>query len=212
MVSAEDDLTAGSAQEVSEALDVALEAAPDAIAQSVADSIADVENLEVAPVDEIAIQLAADSGFSVEIPADYDNPVTLTAQDGLALEVDLPGNARAAEVAEDGSVVYGEADTNTDIVVQAQAAGGVRMIVLVDGSAAPTTFSFASFATHLAGEANRALQPDGSVLNISSEGIPTYSVPKPWAFDAEGHPVPTWYTVTDRNILTLHVDHAATNA
>src|SRR5699024_7721426 len=51
------------------------------------------------------------------------------------------------------------------------------------------------------------LQDDGSALILDADGTVVATVAAPWAFDAQGRPVPTWYTVSDDGrALIQHVE------
>ena len=72
----------------------------------------------------------------------------------------------------------------------------------------PTAFDFPA---DLDGEENLTLLADGSVLLSNALGENVYEVPAPWAYDAEGNEVPSWYTISG-DTLTLNVDHSAVEA
>ena len=130
-----------SVEEVEEALEETLAEVP-VIEELVEETLADVEDLEINENADVVVELETDAGDTVEIPDEADEPIVLESAEGEVLEVELPGNGDDAEVLDDGSVIYEDAVTDTDIVVQAQEDGGVRMITVIDGPDAPAQFPF----------------------------------------------------------------------
>lgn len=193
--------------EVEEAVEEVLQEVP-VIEDLVEETAADVSDLKIDEAADVVVELEAADGSIVEIPDEADEPVVLENADGTALEVELPGNADDAEVTADGAVIYEDAVVDTDIVVQAQEDGGVRMITVIDGAGAPTAFDF---AVDRDGAESLVLEDDGAVGIYDGAGSLVDWVPAPWAYDAEGNEVPAWYTI-DGDTLVLNVDHTAVEA
>lgn len=201
------DVGIDSVEEVEEALEETLAEVP-AIEELVEETLADVDDLEINENADVVVELEADDGSTVEIPDEADEPIVLENAEGEVLEVELPGNGDDAEVLDDGSVVYEDAVTDTDIVVQAQEDGGVRAFAVIDGAGAPNSFDF---GVDVEGADDLILFDDGAVMVLDADGEPLAEVPAAWAYDAEGNEVPSWYSVSEGN-LRLHVDHSATSA
>ena len=198
------DVGIDSVEEVEQALEETLAEVP-AIEELVEESLADFNDLEIDENSDVVVELDTDNGATVEIPADASDPIILEGTDSEdTIHVELPGNADDADVLDDGSVVFEDAAVDTDLVVQAQEDGGVRVLAVLDGADAPTRFDFE-------GEQELLLFDDGSALALDDTGEPVAEIPAPWAYDANGNEVPSWYTV-DGTTLTLHVEHSAVTA
>ena len=200
------DLDAGvdSAEEVEEALEETLAEVP-AIEELVEETLADVADLEINENADVVVELETSDGSTVEIPDEADEPIVLENAEGDVLEVELPGNGDDAEVLDDGSVVYEDAVTDTDIVVQAQEDGGVRIIAVIDGEGAPSRFEFPVEV----GDGERLeVGSDGTAAVVDSDDFVVSLVEVPWAFDANGASVPTTYSASGNN-LVLNVAHSA---
>lgn len=201
------DVGIDSVEEVEEALEETLAEVP-AIEELVEETLADVDDLEINENAEVVVELETDDGSVVEIPDEADEAIILENAEGEVLEVELPGDGDDAEVLDDGSVVYEDAVTDTDIVVQAQEDGGVRMITVIDGADAPTAFDF---DIDRDGAETMKLEIGGAVGIYDGTGELVDWVPAPWAYDAAGNNVPAWYTING-DTLVLNVDHTAVEA
>lgn len=201
------DVGIDSAEEVEEALEETLAEVP-AIEQLVEETLADVDDLDINENAEVVVELETEDGSTVEIPDEADEAIVIESADGETLEIQLPGDGDDAEVIDDGSVIYEDAVTDTDIVVQAQEDGGIRAFAVIDGAGAPNSFDF---GVDVEGADDLILFDDGSVVVLDADGEPLAEVPAAWAYDADGNEVPSWYSVSDGN-LRLHVDHSATSA
>lgn len=196
------DVGIDSIEEVEEAVEEVLAEVP-VIGDLVEETLADVSDLEINETADVVVELEADNGSTLEIPDEADEPIVLEAPDGSSLEVELPGNGDDAEVTDDGSVIFEDAVTDTDIVVQAQEDGGVRMIAVIDGAGAPETFDFPM-------DQEIILADDGSAFLVDGADL-VAQIPAAWAYDANGDEVPSWYTI-EGGSLVLNVDHSTTNA
>jgi len=179
------------------------------LAELVEESAADISDLAIdrSANAEVAVEFETDDGDVVEVPADADDAIVLEGQ-GRTLEIALPGGGSDAEVVGDGSVVYEDAMPDTDFVVQAQEDGGVRMIAVLDGRDAPSRFDFRVRTKR----GNRLeVGADGSAAVVDRDDFVVAYVEAPWAYDAAGNEVPSFYTVR-RNKLVLNVDHSQVKA
>ncbi len=207
--SIEPDARVDSLEDVEAALEDVLEEVP-ALEALVKGSSADVADLTIdeAPKADIAVEFQTDNGTRVGVPTDASDPIELDSARGADIEIVLPGNADDAKVTEDGSVVYENALTDTDIVVQAQADGGVRILTVIDGAGAPRSFNF---ETVLDRDESVVLLDDGSAIVTDVDGELIAQVPVAWAYDANGVEVPSWYSIRG-DTLVLNVDHSSTSA
>lgn len=152
-----------------------------------------------------AAVVETDTG-SVDIPRDASDPVVFAAEGAPAIEITLPNSDAASNGAaiDDGVVAYAAADGSAN-AVQADSEGGVKMLTVIDNVSAPTEYTYG------------VTVPEGGVVELTSEGgavvlgadnQPIAIVDVPWATDAAGNSVQTWFT-TDGVSLTQHVLHTA---
>jgi hypothetical protein len=184
-------------------------------AQSAADLIAAVAPDQGAVVagattnDAVTSQAA---GGQVTVPLDANQPITLTGDDALPLELSLPREVTATDgqVAADGTVVYSSTvDGGADAAVQALADGSVRLQTITPTAGGPHTFTY-TFGTGVV-----PVQDENGTIELvqeSAEGH-LYSlgvVQEPWAVDAEGAHQQTRYSIVgDTLVQTIDADPAA---
>lgn len=137
----------------------------------------------------------------VEVPADAAQGVQISANDGsFDFTVPLPTEVETATAAtaQDGTVVY-QGDGSSDVAVQVLDTNSVRVQTIINDSSAPDAYSYelGEGATLAVGEDGvyYAIQVDGSFAEIQ----------KPWAKDAAGNDVPTWYEL-DGDTLVQRVE------
>ena len=144
-------------------------------------------------------------GTAVEIPVDPSGQISVQAESGTSIDIGIPGAASAknAVVADDGTVVYTEALPDTSIAAQALANGDVRALINIDGSAAPTEFAF---PVDIPGDGGLTLNDDGSVDVWDEDGSTVALIASPWAVDADGTSLHTYFDV-DGETLVQVIDH-----
>lgn len=177
---------------------------PLATPEGVADLIADVaptSDPHTAPVldgDGSFVATLA-TGEHAILPDQGNGAITL---EGTGVSVALPAtNATGAAIADDGTLVY-EADRAGVITAIQNKADALQVQTIID-AAGTDTFSYGI------GGATPVLRADGGVdLTAPSGGSSSVEIvaalDAPWAVDAHGSPVPSWYTVTD-DAVTQHV-------
>ena len=152
------------------------------------------------PVDDVA------ATGSVAVPVDSDQAVVIDASNGSVLEVLLPNEVTVndAGLAEDGTVVYTDSGSDAHVAVQALDDGAVRLQTVLENENAPSTY------TYDLGDVTPVLLEDGSIelQREVAEGLVSVvgTVAEPWAVDALGNAVDTWYTVQGTS-LVQHVNH-----
>ena len=156
---------------------------------------------------ENLISLTSTSGDTLTIPKRNDDAVEMVRDGGFELSVEIPGDGSQAIVSSDGSAIFENIAKDTDLFVQAQKDTGVRMMTLITGADAPTTFDFV-FET--SGSEKAVLAQDGSAAIVDSDNFVISVIDAPWAFDALGNKIPTEYTIQgDTLILNVAHDMAA---
>ncbi len=143
-------------------------------------------------------------GVSVDIPKDPSEGVSLGMSGGPQIAISLPnadGAADAQKVAP-GVVAYA-ADNGSASAVQAAEDGTVRMLTVIDNTDAPTAYDY---KVTVPDGGHVELAPDGSALVLDDAGQIVATAATPWAKDANGQPVATYFT-TDGTTLTQHVAH-----
>lgn len=179
-------------------------------ANEVASTLGDVPGI-LGSSDQVATQADADSaatttvaGTAIDIPKDPEQGVTFGAVNGPKLDVELP-NADAANDGEQvapGVVAYPSGDGSAN-AVQANEDGSVRMMIIIDTPSAPTEYDY---KVNVPNGGSVQIIEDGGAAVLDSAGQLISMVGAPWAKDANGTPVNTWFT-TDGQTLTQHVQH-----
>lgn len=128
---------------------------------------------------------------------------------GATLRLSLPADKEvlASEVGE-GLFVYADAEQVVDHALQIHVDGGFQAMVVIKDSSAPDTYAY---PLDLPDGASAELQDDGSIDIVSTEGELIGRFNAPWAKDALGRPVPTFYTLEDGAIVQ-HVDLSQVSA
>ncbi len=200
-----------SVEEVADALETVMEHVP-ALEAELNKTQVPVEDVDVNPTSGVIVSTDPSViGDGVEIPVDADDPVEIPITGTETLEVAPTENEGTpdAQLLDDGSVVYVDAYTDTDVVVQAGVDGAARFITVINSDLGPTVFPFPIDTSDGSG-IDFTIEEDGSVT-VHSDGWPVAVVDVPWAYDANGVEVPTSYT-TIGDTLQLNVDHSAVTA
>jgi hypothetical protein len=149
---------------------------------------------------------AVAANSSVNIPKDASDGVVLGSTNGeQSIEISLPNadGSKDAQTIANGTVAY-PANNGSANAVQATEDGGVRMLTVIDNPNAPTKYEY------------KISIPDGGTITLTSDGgavildnlnKPLAFVDKPWAKDANGIPVETYF-VTDGTSLRQVVKHS----
>lgn len=147
------------------------------------------------------------NGVTVDVPRDAGDGVTVTQPDGSSMVVIPPqsGEAAVAPVAQGVAAIPGNDGSST--AVQALEDGTTRFVNVIADKDAPQDFTY---AIGVPGGGSVTVNPDGTASALDSSGVVLAEVAKPWATDANGTSVPTWFT-TDGASLTQHVDFANGN-
>ncbi|MCU1372276.1 MAG: hypothetical protein JWO77_3470 [Ilumatobacteraceae bacterium] len=156
------------------------------------------------PVADDAGRAVADLGtVDVELPLDPDGGWMIDAKTGPPVTLGVPGSGSEGELV-GGNVVYGDVAEDASVVAR-PTTDGVQALIVIDGPEAPTEYRF---PVDVGGEGAELLLVEGGLIEVhlpgSAEAAAT--VMPAWAFDADGTPVPTWFTL-EGSTLVQTVDH-----
>ncbi|MDM4722135.1 hypothetical protein QTQ03_22015 [Micromonospora sp. WMMA1363] len=141
-------------------------------------------------------------GKKITVGAEAGSPVVVNSAGGdLKLYLPETGTGKA-EQTRDGTVVRPGTDTST--AVQVLADGAVRAMVVLDNADAPTSYPFRFDLPE--GLVLRASATDGSIDMVTTDGaMVAGKINAPWAQDAAGRSLHTWYELNGSTV-TQHID------
>ncbi|MFC5296791.1 MULTISPECIES: hypothetical protein [Brachybacterium] len=144
-------------------------------------------------------------GGSVGVPSDASQGVTFQEAGGETLAIQLPNSEKAdsVELLEDGTFTYPDTSSANAVVVTER---GVQMLTAIANEEASTSYTY---ELDLAEEQSIQVTPSGAAMVVDAAGNTVLVFGEPWASDAEGKPVDTWFEV-DGPTLTQVVDHQDT--
>jgi hypothetical protein len=147
---------------------------------------------------------AVTAGVSVYVPKVPSHGVTIGATRGPNLEIQLPNadNAQDAKQIAPGTVAYPSNDGAAN-AVQATENGGVRMLTIIDNPNAPVTYGY---KVTVPDGGKIILKSNGGAAIVDGDGNLIASVDTPWAHDATGKAIKTYFT-TDGTNLVQHIEH-----
>jgi hypothetical protein len=163
----------------------------EAVAQTI-EAVSPMADLAVTPtITASGIEVATDTG-TVALPKDSSGQIVIDAAAGAdAFAVGLPDvDASAAKVTDDGTVVYSSGGA-VDLAVQSNGSSA-RIHTVLNDATAPSGYTYTFTG------ATPVLQEDGTVLlTAESDGMSVdfAAIEVPWAYGADGQPVPTSYRV-----------------
>lgn len=181
----------------------------DATAQHIAEVAPGATDL--APVDIFPDVVIPDSDAAdAEIRLDADDGVAIVVggEDGMietviGLPTDTLDVARG-EVAEDGTVVYSAVDSEDAIAVQTLADGSTRVQTVIGGASSAHSFGYSLDGF------SPTLSSSGDAMFINDDGA-FVPVEAPWAVDASGASVETFYSVDGNELVQTVVPNAGTS-
>lgn len=125
--------------------------------------------------------------------------------------IGIPGGASATASSQDVDgnpvTVYGDTSSDSSTAVE-PLSDGVSMLTDIAGPGAPTTYSF---PLDIPDGGAITSDGDGGYTITDSSGDTVATIPAPWAQDANGNPVPTYYTL-DGDTLVQTVEFDASTA
>ena len=148
---------------------------------------------------------AAAGGATVTAPNDAASGVVLGApNNGPVLNVQLPNAQQDGSAEKVGNGVIAYAGTNGSAnAVRATADGGVQLLTIIDSPDAPTSYEY---KISVPNGGTIELTKTGGASLLNAKGTVIASVAAPWATDATGKAITTYFT-TDGQTLTQHILH-----
>jgi hypothetical protein len=146
--------------------------------------------------------------ITVDVPKAPDAGVRLNAPSTPPIAVGLPAgeSAKPAVLANQGVAVYQHARPQTSLAVQPVGLGAVRVMEVIGGPKAPTSYRF-PLRIPPGGSIRRVSPAEDRYVIVDANGDGMASISAPWSHDSDGRWVPTSYRV-DGQTLVQEVDHA----
>ncbi|MEX0594866.1 MAG: hypothetical protein WD512_00065 [Candidatus Paceibacterota bacterium] len=153
--------------------------------------------------DQDSVGIIKTNNSIIDIPKNPDEAVNLKT-DNTEINISLPelDNPQEGEIIAKGVVAYAS-ESDFSNTVQANNDGSVRMTTIIDNPNAPTEYEY---RVELEQGGKIELQSDGGAIVYNNKQEPISIIAKPWAKDAEGKEVKTWFS-TDGLTLIQHVEH-----
>ena len=170
------------------------------------------------------IAIADETNTTVEIPKDATDKITLDAayDEDEDISIKLPNEAVGsdANITKNGTVIYKNEEQPVSFAVQPinnNSFEGVRTLINIKNNTAPKEYSF----TFDLDEGSKLISDSeylgeefssGEIFIVNSENIIVGIIDKPWAYDANGEAVETYYRIDNTNTLTQVVNFTNDNA
>lgn len=163
-------------------------------------------NPPTVPADPGAVLTTEGDDTKVNVPTDPTAEVTLNGSSAPPVAVGLPTeSAQPAVPANRGVAVYKQAASQTSVAVQPVGQGAVRIMQVITGPRAPTSYRFplrvppGGSIRRVGGDQERFV-----ILDASGDGVASISAP--WSHDADQNWVETHYRL-EGHTLVQTVDH-----
>ncbi|HSX30149.1 MAG TPA: hypothetical protein VLE73_06335 [Candidatus Saccharimonadales bacterium] len=148
--------------------------------------------------------VATTADATIKVPKDANDGITMAVTNGPSVGIQLPNASKAGDAKQVAQGVVAYAGTNGSAnAVQTVEAGGVRMLTVIDNRNAATTYDY---KISLPDGGRIELGSSGNAVILDEMGALIASISAPWATDAKGGHVRTWFT-TDGTTLTQHISH-----
>lgn len=170
------------------------------------------------------IAIADGINTTVEIPKEATDKITLDAayDEDEDISIKLPNEAVGsdANITKNGTVIYKNEEQPVSFAVQPinnNSFEGVRTLINIKNNTAPKEYSF----TFDLDEGSKLISDSeylgeefssGEIFIVNSENIIVGIIDKPWAYDANGEEVETYYRIDNTNTLTQIVNFTNDNA
>lgn len=156
--------------------------------------------------DQDSVGIVKTNNSIIDIPKNPDEAVSLKTGN-TEINITLPelDKPQEGEIIAKGVVAY-TSESDFSNTVQANNDGSVRMTTIIDNPNAPTEYEY---KLELEQGGKIEVQSDGSAIVYNNKQEPISIIAKPWAKDATGKEVKTWFT-TDGLTLIQYVEHNVT--
>ncbi|WP_309615258.1 DUF2599 domain-containing protein [Salinibacterium sp.] len=173
-----------------------------ALAAETVDEDGILQTLEAVSAEEgIFDDLATSEGHRAVVPTDPSESVGLVSTRGPDLEISLPFSEDAANAVElvDAVRAYDNGNGSTTVPVS-KSDGSVQITTVIEDSTAPTSYRYEIGSAE---GSKLRLFKEGGVLIESTDGEYLGGVAAPWAYDANGIAVDTWYEVEGSTLVQV---------
>lgn len=170
------------------------------------------------------IAIADGRNTMVEIPKEATDKITLDSayDEDEDISIKLPNEAVGSDsnITKNGTVIYKNEEQPVSFAVQPinnNSFEGVRTLINIKNNTAPKEYSF----TFDLDEGSKLISDSeylgeefssGEIFIVNSENIIVGVIDKPWAYDANGEAVETYYRIDNTNTLTQVVNFTNNNA
>lgn len=170
-----------------------------------------LQALKAVPGEEgIFDDLATSEDHRAIVPSDPSESVVLASTQGPDLEIGLPFSGDAVNAVEllDAALAYDNGNGSTTVPVS-KSDGSVQITTVIEDSTAPTSYRYEIGSAE--GSQLRLFE-DGGVVIESTTGEYLGGVATPWAYDANGTAVDTWYEVEGSTLVQVVAHDAGSYA
>lgn len=173
-----------------------------ALAAETVDEDGILQSLEAVPAEEaIFDDLATSEDNRAIVPTDPSENIVLVSKQGPDLEIGLPFSGDAGNAVElvDAALAYDNGNGSTTVPIS-KSDGSVQITTIIEDSTAPTSYRYEIGSAE--GSKLRLFE-EGGVLIESMDGEYLGGVASPWAYDANGTAVDTWYEVEGSTLVQV---------
>jgi hypothetical protein len=178
----------------------------EALQQAMPSVIAGSLNPPTIPPDPGAALTTEGDDTKVDVPKDPAGEVTLNGSSAPPIAVGLPAeSAQPAVAANQGVAVYQQAAPQTSVAVQPVGQGAARVMQVITGPKAPTTYRF-PLQIPPGGSIQRVRGSQQGYVILDANGDGVGSISAPWSHDARQDWVDTHYRL-EGHTLVQQVNH-----
>lgn len=143
-----------------------------------------------------------DSGeLKIEVPKDSDSPVSIEDSNSKTL-ITMPTEEGASDAQVVADSVAGFEGINYDSYASLKETGDIQFSTAIKNINAPSEYEY----NFVLSEGEKFSKVDKYIVVLDSKGEISAVIDEPWAKDAAGKTVPTFFDIRD-NKLVQHVDH-----
>lgn len=150
-------------------------------------------------IDTAVDQVVETSGLEVTVPSDPQDGITFEPESGEAFTVGLPFADDAELVDGDQSAVYDNGNGSSTVPLVKED-GVIQIITTIADESAPVAYVY---PLDLPEGGELSLLDDGGALVLDSLGAAVATIDAPWATDADGSAVPTYYAAVGDSLVQI---------